>query len=159
MWLNTAKIMNKVWTKELLFDVLIIFNTIWQENNMSNKYNEKQRDSDCRAPVFALAGCSLRPRKIRVFVWIQCAFPCFLSGEEGGERRFFVNEGERAGGREAARGLAAGVAFGLQYAEWQRIAWWLRAIDGCWWRWGNCYMLHVTCYIKRSRNSRKGVKK
>ncbi len=24
---------------------------------------------------------------------------------------FFVNEGERAGGREAARGLAAGVAF------------------------------------------------
>lgn len=21
-----------------------------------------------------------------------------------------------------------------------------------------CYMLHVTCYIKRSRNSRKGVK-
>ena len=43
--------MNKVWTKELLFDVLIMFNTIWQENDMSNKYNEKQRDSDCRAPV------------------------------------------------------------------------------------------------------------
>ena len=21
---------------------------------------------------------------------------------------------------------------------------------------GDCYMLHVTCYIKRSRNSRKG---
>lgn len=58
-------------------------------------------------------------------------FPLFLSGEEGGGRRFFVNEGEHAGGREAARGLAAGVAFGLQYAEWQRIAWWLRAIDGC----------------------------
>ena len=35
---------------------------------MSNKYNEKQRDSDCRAPVFDLAGCSLRSRKIRVFV-------------------------------------------------------------------------------------------
>ena len=31
MWLNTAKIMNKVWTKELLFDILIMFNTIWQE--------------------------------------------------------------------------------------------------------------------------------
>lgn len=30
---------------------------------------------------------------------------------------FFVNEGERAGGREAARALAAGVSFGLQYAE------------------------------------------
>ena len=48
-----------------------------------------------------------------------------------GEGSFFVNESEHAGGREAARGLAAGVAFGLQYAEWQRIAWWLRAIDGC----------------------------
>lgn len=43
--------MNKVWTKELLLDILIMFNTIWQENDMSNKYNEKQRDSDCRAPV------------------------------------------------------------------------------------------------------------
>ena len=41
---------------------------------------------------------------------IQRAFPCFLSGEEGGERRFFVNESERAGGREAARGLAAGMS-------------------------------------------------
>lgn len=30
---------------------------------------------------------------------------------------FFVNEGEHAGGREEARGLAAGVSFGLQYAE------------------------------------------
>ena len=30
---------------------------------------------------------------------------------------FFVNEGEHAGGREAACGLAAGVSFGLQYAE------------------------------------------
>lgn len=39
-----------------------------------------------------------------------------------GEGGFFVNEGERAGGREAARGLAAGVFFWLQYAEWQRIA-------------------------------------
>ena len=162
MRLNTAKIMNKVWTKELLFDILIMFNTIWQETTWATnttKNNASMSHCDCRAPVFALAGCSLQPRKIRVFVWIQCAFPCFLSGEEGGGRRFFVNEGEHAGGREAARGLAAGVAFGLQYAEWQRIAWWLRAIDGCWWRWGNCYMLHVTCYIKRSRNSRKGVKK
>lgn len=31
-------------------------------------------------------------------------------------------------------GLRRGVSFGLQYAEWQRIAWWLRAVDGCWWR-------------------------
>lgn len=83
------------------------------------------------APPFCPRGCSLRLPQNTRFVWIQCAFPCFLSGEEGGGRRFFVNEGEHAGGREAARGLAAGVAFGLQYAEWQRIAWWLRAIDGC----------------------------
>ena len=86
-------------------------------NDMSNKYNEKQRDSDCRAPVFALADAVSDSRKIRVCVWFQCAFPCFLSGEEGGGRRFFVNEGEHAGGREAARGLAVGVSFGLQYAE------------------------------------------
>ena len=84
---------------------------------MSNKYNEKQRDSDCRAPVFDLADAVSGPSKIRAFVWIQRAFRCFLSGEEGGGRRFFVNEGEHAGGREAARGLAAGVSFGLQYAE------------------------------------------
>ena len=45
------------------------------------------------------------------FWGIQLAFPCFLSGEEGGGRMIFVNEGEHAGGREAARGLAAGVAF------------------------------------------------
>lgn len=31
MRLNTAKIMNKVWAKQLLFDILIMFNTIWQE--------------------------------------------------------------------------------------------------------------------------------
>ena len=34
-----------------------------------------------------------------------------------GEGGFFVNEGEHAGGRETARGLAAGVSLGLQYAE------------------------------------------
>ena len=84
---------------------------------MSNKYNEKQRDSDCRAPVLPSPDAVSDPRKIRIFVWIQRAFRCFLSGEEGGGRRFFVNEGEHAGGREEARGLATGVAFGLQYAE------------------------------------------
>ncbi len=55
--------MNKVWTKELLFDILMMFNTIWQDD-MSNKYNENNASMshcDCRAPVFALAGCSLRP--------------------------------------------------------------------------------------------------
>lgn len=112
--------MNKAWTKELLFDVLIMFNTIWQENDMGNKYNEKQRfDKPLRLPrpCFALAGCSLRPRKNTRFCVNPTRFSLFLSGEEGGGGRFFVNEGEHAGGREEARGLAAGVAFGLQYAE------------------------------------------
>lgn len=49
--------------KRTLFDVLIMFNTIWQENDMSNKYNEKQRDSDCRAPVFDLADAVSDPAK------------------------------------------------------------------------------------------------
>lgn len=69
--------MNKVWTKELLFDILIMFNTIWQENDMSNKYNEKQRDSDCRAPVFALADAVSDPRKIRVLCGFNALFPVF----------------------------------------------------------------------------------
>lgn len=56
-----------VWTKELLFDILMMFNTIWQDD-MSNKYNEKQRDSDCRAPVFDLADAVSDLAKIRVFV-------------------------------------------------------------------------------------------
>lgn len=34
-----------------------------------------------------------------------------------GGGRFFVNEGEHAGERETARGLAVGVSLGLQYAE------------------------------------------
>lgn len=136
--------MNKVWTKELLFDILIMFNTIWQENDMSNKYNEKQRDSDCRAPVLPSPDAVSDPRKNTRFCVNPTRFSLFLSGEEGGGRRFFVNEGEHAGGRETACGLAAGVAFGLQYAEWQRITWWLRAgmdVDG---GWGivTCYMLH-----------------
>lgn len=141
--------MNKVWTKELLFDILIMFNTIWQENDMSNKYNEKQRDRTA-APLFLTSLMqSPTPQNTR-FCVNPMRFSLFLSGEEGGGRRFFVNEGEHAGGREAACGLAAGVVFGLQYAEWQRITWWLRAgmdVDG---GWGivTCYMLHVTLSVR-----------
>lgn len=69
--------MNKVWTKELLFDILIMFNTIWQENDMSNKYNEKQRDSDCRAPVFDLADAVSDPAKIRVLCESNALFAVF----------------------------------------------------------------------------------
>ena len=63
--------MNKVWTKELLFDILIMFNTIWQENDMSNKYNENNASMshcDCRAPVLTSRMQSPTPAKIRVFV-------------------------------------------------------------------------------------------
>ena len=76
-----------------------------------------------------------------------------MSGEEGGRRRFFVNEGERAGGREEARGLAAGVSFGLQYAGQQLFAWCLRAgmdvggVGGI----VTCYMLHVTLSVRTIR--------
>lgn len=106
--------MNKVWTKELLLDILIMFNTIWQENDMSNKYNAKQRfDKPLRLPrpCFALADAVSDPRKNKRFCVNPTRFSLFLSGEEGGEGSFFVNEGERAGGREAVRGLAAGVSF------------------------------------------------
>ena len=87
---------------------------------MSNKYNEKQRfDEPLRLPRPCFCPRRMQsptPQNTR-FCVNPMRFPLFLSGEEGGGRRFFVNEGEHAGGREAARGLAAGVAFGLQYAE------------------------------------------
>lgn len=35
---------------------------------MSNKYNEKQRDGDCRAPVLPPPMQSPTPAKIRAFV-------------------------------------------------------------------------------------------
>ena len=77
MRLNTAKIMNKVWIKELLFDILIMFNTIWQENDMSNKYNEKQRDRTA-APLFCPRRCSLRPPQKYAFLCESNAlFPVF----------------------------------------------------------------------------------
>lgn len=69
--------MNKVWIKELLFDILIMFNTIWQENDMSNKYNEKQRDSDCRAPVFDLADAVSDPAKYAFLCESNALFPVF----------------------------------------------------------------------------------
>lgn len=93
---------------------------------MSNKYNENNASMshcDCRAPVLPSPDAVSDPRKNTRFCVNPTRFSLFLSGEEGGGRRFFVNEGEHAGGRETACGLAAGVAFGLQYAEWQRITW------------------------------------
>lgn len=112
---------------------------------MSNKYNEKQRDSDCRAPVFDLADAVSDLAKIRVFFMNSTRFSLFFERRRGWGKEVFVNEGERAGGREAARGLAAGVSFGLQYAEWQRIAWRLRTGIGVGGVGGllQCYMLHV----------------
>ena len=81
--------MNKVWTKELLFDILIMFNTIWQENDMSNKYNEKQRDSDCRAPVFDLADAVSDPRKNTRFCVNPMRFSLFFERRRGWGKKVF----------------------------------------------------------------------
>lgn len=101
---------------------------------MSNKYNEKQRfDEPLRLPRPCFCPRRMQsptPQNTR-FCVNPMRFPLFFERRRGWGKEVFVNEGEHAGGREAARGLAAGVAFGLQYTEWQRIAWWLRAIDGC----------------------------
>lgn len=65
------------------------------------------------AALFCPRRCSLRLPQNTRFVWIQCAFPCFLSGEEGGEGGFLLTKvNERAVERRRA-----GVSFGLQYAE------------------------------------------
>lgn len=87
---------------------------------MSNKYNEKQRfDKPLRLPrpCFVLADAVSDPRKNTRFCVNPTRFSLFFERRRGWGRRFFVNEGERAGGRETACGLAAGVSFGLQYAE------------------------------------------
>lgn len=72
---------------------------------MSNKYNEKQRDSDCRAPVLPSPDAVSDPRKNTRFCVNPTRFSLFFERRRGWGRRFFVNEGEHAGGREAARGL------------------------------------------------------
>ena len=69
--------MNKVWTKELLLDILIMFNTIWQENDMSYKYNEKQRDSDCRAPVLPSPDAVSDPAKNALLCESNALFAVF----------------------------------------------------------------------------------
>lgn len=81
---------------------------------MSNKYNENNASmshSDCRAPVLPSPDAVSDPAKYAFLCESNALFAVFLSGEEGGEGRLFVNEGERAGGREAAGGLAAGMSF------------------------------------------------
>ena len=62
--------MNKVWTKELLFDILMMFNTIWQERHEQQVQRKQRFDEPLRLPrpCFALAGCSLRPRKKYAFL-------------------------------------------------------------------------------------------
>lgn len=78
---------------------------------MSNKYNEKQRDSDCRAPVLPSPDAVSAPRKNTRFCVNPTRFSLFFERRRGWGRRFFVNEGERTGGREEAWGLVAGVSF------------------------------------------------
>ncbi len=88
MRLNTAKIMNKVWTKELLFDILMMFNT-FGKNDMSNKYNEKQRDSDCRAPVLPSPDAVSDPRKNTRFCVNPTRFSLFFERRRGWEEEVF----------------------------------------------------------------------
>lgn len=100
---------------------------------MSNKYNENNASishCDCRA-LFCPRRCSLRPPQKYALLCESNALFAVFERRRGWGKEVFVNEGEHAGGRETACGLAAGVPFGLQYAELQRIAWWLRAGDGC----------------------------
>ena len=56
---------------------------------MSNKYNEKQRDSDCRALVFDLAGCSLRPRKNTRLCVNPTRFSLFFERRRGWGKEVF----------------------------------------------------------------------
>lgn len=87
---------------------------------MSNKYNEKQRfDKPLRLPrpCFALADAVSDPAKNTCFCVNPMRFSLFFERRRGWGKEVFVNEGEHAGGREEARGLATGVSFGLQYAE------------------------------------------
>ena len=84
--------MNKVWTKELLFDILMMFNTIWQENDMSNKYNENNASMshcDCRAPVFDLADAVSDPRKNTRFCVNPTRFSLFFERRRGWGKEVF----------------------------------------------------------------------
>lgn len=81
---------------------------------MSNKYNENNASMshcDCRAPVFDLADAVSDPRKNTRFCVNPTRFSLFFERRRGWGKEVFVNEGEHAGGRDAARGLAAGMSF------------------------------------------------
>ena len=56
---------------------------------MSNKYNEKQRDSDCRAPVFDLADAVSDPRKNTRFCVNPTRFSLFFERRRGWEEEVF----------------------------------------------------------------------
>ena len=77
---------------------------------MNNKYNEKQRDGDCRAPVLPSRMQSPTPAKY-AFCVDSMRFSLFFERRRGWGKEVFVNEGEHAGGREAAWWLAAAVCF------------------------------------------------
>lgn len=55
---------------------------------MSNKYNEKQRDSDCRAPVFDLADAVSDPAKYAFLCESNALFPVFERGRGWGKEVF-----------------------------------------------------------------------
>lgn len=79
---------------------------------MNNKYNENNAIATA-APLFCPRRTqSPTPQNTR-FCVNPTRFSLFFERRRGWEEEFFVNEGGHAGGREEARGLAAGVSFGL----------------------------------------------
>ena len=84
---------------------------------MSNKYNEKQRDSDCRAPVLPSPMQSPTPQNTR-FCVNPMRFPLFFERRRGWEEEVFLLTKVNARADERRRaGLRRAYFFGLQYAE------------------------------------------
>lgn len=153
--------MNKVWTKELLFDILMMFNTIWQERHEQQVQRKQRFDEPLRLPrpCFALADAVSDPRKNTRFCVNPTRFSLFFERGRGwGKEVFLLTKVNTRADERRRAGLRRAWLFDYNMLSSSGLhgGW---AVDGCWWRWGDCYMLHVTCYIKHSCNSRKGVKK
>ena len=114
------------------------------------------------APLFFdLADAVYDPAKIRVFVWIQRAFPVFWAEKRVGEGGFLLTKVNTRVGERRRGDLRWAYLWGCNMlsSSWLYGGWGLGIDVGGVGGIVTCYMLHVTCNIKRSRNSRKGVKK
>lgn len=71
--------MNKVWTKELLFDILMMFNTIWQERHEQQVQRKQRFDEPLRLPrpCFALADAVSDPAKYAFLCESNALFAVF----------------------------------------------------------------------------------